>query len=78
MLSFVEASAFTGQIDSVMEDDEYARFQRELAADPSVGDPIRGLGGLRKVRWSARGKGKRGGARRLRRAVGEIKAEFSR
>jgi hypothetical protein len=46
-----------------MSDDEYARFQRELAADPDAGDPIPGLLGLRKVRWLAKGKGKRSGAR---------------
>ena len=35
----------------------------ELAANPLVGDVIPGAGGLRKVRWSRAGMGKRGGAR---------------
>jgi hypothetical protein len=34
-----------------------------LAQNPSVGDLIRGTGGLRKVRWAVEGRGKRGGAR---------------
>ena len=34
-----------------------------LIADPQVGDVIKGTGGLRKVRWAAGGKGKRGGVR---------------
>ena len=35
----------------------------DLAARPDAGDVIPGLGGLRKFRWGAKGKGKRGGAR---------------
>jgi hypothetical protein len=34
-----------------------------LAANPQVGDLIPGTGGIRKLRWRARGKGTRGGAR---------------
>src|SRR5271157_2197970 len=30
---------------------------------PDAGDPIPGAGGVRKLRWAAKGKGKRGGAR---------------
>lgn len=33
-----------------------------LAANPLAGDVIPGCGGLRKVRWSRGGMGKRGGA----------------
>lgn len=34
-----------------------------LAGRPGAGDVIPGAGGARKLRWAARGKGKRGGAR---------------
>lgn len=34
-----------------------------LAANPGVGDVIPGTGGIRKLRWQAKGKGTRGGAR---------------
>jgi hypothetical protein len=34
-----------------------------LAASPSAGDLIQGTGGARKLRWGAKSKGKRGGAR---------------
>jgi len=34
-----------------------------LVARPDLGAIIVGSGGIRKVRWSARGRGKRGGAR---------------
>jgi hypothetical protein len=34
-----------------------------LIEHPDAGDVIPGSGGLRKLRWEAKGKGKRGGAR---------------
>ena len=34
-----------------------------VGANPDVGDVIPETGGVRKLRWSARGKGKRGGVR---------------
>lgn len=34
-----------------------------LAANPLIGDVVPGSGGLRKVRWSRSGMGKRGGTR---------------
>ncbi len=34
-----------------------------LIEHPDVGDVIPGAGGVRKLRWAAKGKGKRGGAR---------------
>lgn len=62
---FVESSVFTDQVYDYFDDDEYAAFQIALAHDPTAGDVIRGTGGLRKVRWGdkRRGKGKRGGTR---------------
>ena len=34
-----------------------------LASQPTSGDVIPGSGGVRKLRWAAKGRGKRGGAR---------------
>lgn len=34
-----------------------------MAAEPDAGDVMPGTGGARKLRWSGRGKGKRGGLR---------------
>ncbi len=34
-----------------------------LAYDPMAGVVMRGTGGVRKLRWATRGRGKRGGAR---------------
>lgn len=44
-------------------DDEYRELQHHLMENPDSGDVIQGAGGVRKIRWSARGHGKRGGAR---------------
>ena len=42
---------------------ELDRLVNWIALNPLAGDVISGSGGLRKVRWSASGRGKRGGAR---------------
>ena len=34
-----------------------------MAAHPAAGDIMQGTGGIRKLRWSAQGKGKSGGVR---------------
>lgn len=46
-------------------DTAYGLLQQELLADPRKGNTIRGTGGLRKIRWvdKKRGKGKRSGTR---------------
>jgi hypothetical protein len=36
-----------------------------LARNPEAGDLIQGTGGLRKLRWAGKGKGKRGGYRAI-------------
>lgn len=60
---FVETPIFTRQITELLDDSDYRRFQVVLAVNPEAGDVIRGGGGLRKIRWSAQGRGKRGGIR---------------
>jgi hypothetical protein len=60
---FVEAPAFERIRERYLDDDQYRLLQLVLIANPESGDLIRGSGGIRKVRWAARGKGKRGGLR---------------
>ena len=62
---FIEAPAFTREIERYLDDDEFARFQEALARDPESGSVIRGTGGFRKIRWRdpRRRKGTRGGLR---------------
>lgn len=46
-----------------MTDDEYQELQIHLIESPDAGDVIPGTGGVRKLRWKAPGRGKRGGYR---------------
>ena len=59
----LETHAFTTRILGLLSDDEYRLLQQDLVARPDAGRLIRGTGGLRKVRWATKGRGKRGGAR---------------
>ncbi len=44
----------------LLSDDEYRQLQAELVLRPELGVVIQGSGGLRKVRWAAKGHGKWG------------------
>jgi hypothetical protein len=60
---FVETPTFTRRVLSLLDDESYADLQWHLAKRPDAGAIIRGSGGMRKIRWAASGRGKRGGAR---------------
>jgi len=49
--------------DRLFEAEEHEELKQFLAFHPEVGDVIPGTGGVRKIRWRLKGKGKRGGAR---------------
>ena len=53
---FVETSFFTKKIRSYLDDEELAELQGELSRTPELGRIIPGSGGIRKLRWAARGK----------------------
>ena len=75
MFSFIETRLFTKLVLDYLSDDEYAALQRALIDDPDAGPVIPGSGGVRKLRWAAPGRGKRGGYRVIyyvRRAHGVI------
>lgn len=60
---FIESPIFTEDVKQLLSDEEYAALQAYLVAQPDAGDVIKDTGGLRKVRWTTRGRGKRGGTR---------------
>jgi hypothetical protein len=60
---FVELTPFIRFREQNWTDDEFRALQRFLLLSPAAGDVIRGTRGLRKLRWAASGRGKRGGAR---------------
>jgi len=59
----IETSIFTRQVQELLSDEEYRELQTALVNRPNAGSIIVGSGGLRKLRWSTKGKGKRGGSR---------------
>ncbi|MBT3225693.1 MAG: type II toxin-antitoxin system RelE/ParE family toxin [Deltaproteobacteria bacterium] len=63
MQTIVELPEFRKKSDKLMTDSERESVINYLAAHPASGDIIQGTGGIRKLRWSARGKGKSGGVR---------------
>jgi hypothetical protein len=62
-MNFIETSMFTRHIVSLLDDTDYTILQRALLLNPALGDIIPGSGGIRKLRWAAKGHGKSGGAR---------------
>jgi hypothetical protein len=64
-MEFIETKIFTEDITKLLDDDSYRELQEFLCANPEAGDLIQGTGGLRKIRWSAKGHGKRGGLRSI-------------
>ena len=75
MHTVIETPEFTACAAKVWGMDERHAFIDWIADNPEAGDVIAGTGGLRKVRWSRAGMGKRGGARVIyfvRNARGEL------
>ena len=64
-MEIAETSIFTKEITRILTDDEYKEFQNFLVANPKRGDIIKGSGGLRKIRWKVKGRGKSGGIRNI-------------
>ncbi len=61
---FIELPPFAAMRDQLIADDaDFSAFQQFLCQHPDAGDVIPGTDGCRKIRWIAKGKGKRGGAR---------------
>ncbi|MDX2143209.1 MAG: type II toxin-antitoxin system RelE/ParE family toxin [Rhodospirillaceae bacterium] len=62
-VTVVQMATFTRDVASVWSEAELAAFVDYIARNPEAGDIVQGTGGVRKIRWAAKGKGKRGGAR---------------
>lgn len=63
MYTFVETRLFSKLVSEYLEPGAYSEVQEHLIANPLAGDLVRGSGGVRKLRWSLPGRGKRGGVR---------------
>ncbi len=63
VVKIIETHVFTRQVKDILSDEEYRLLQNTLVLRPDMGKIIRGSGGLRKIRWTGSGRGKRGGTR---------------
>jgi hypothetical protein len=63
VFTFIESSVFERICPAYLDDDEYAELQQHMMLNPEAGEVVRGSGGVRKLRWSRPGMGKRGGLR---------------
>ena len=59
----VELKEFAAFAERHLTDEERTDIVTYVALDPFAGDLMPGTGGLRKLRWAAKGKGKSGGVR---------------
>jgi len=62
-MRFVETPVFTAALRRHWDDETYRALQLSLLLRPTQGPLIQGGAGLRKLRWAAEGRGKRGGVR---------------
>ncbi len=62
---FIESKLFEKLREKYLDDGSYQALQNFLVEQPMAGDTMQGTGSLKKLRWSANGKGKRGGVRTI-------------
>lgn len=60
---FIETSEFSKRLPAHLDEEGYAALQLFLSLHPGAGAVIRGSGGIRKIRWRSKGRGKRSGLR---------------
>jgi hypothetical protein len=65
MFTVIETPTFARLADDYWDEDDRAAFVAYIAGNPDAGAVVPGSGGIRKVRWSRQGSGKRGGVRVL-------------
>lgn len=63
LVTVVELSTFDAAASRLWSEAERAALVDHVARNPLAGDLMVGTGGIRKLRWAMRGRGKRGGAR---------------
>ncbi|PID48389.1 MAG: hypothetical protein CR967_00070 [Proteobacteria bacterium] len=64
-MEIIETSIYTQNIIKLLSDEEYLELQNFLVSNPKAGDVIQNSGGLRKLRWKLKNKGKSSGIRNI-------------
>ena len=62
-MEFIETSLFSKLRERYLDDIRFNLLQSYLMDVTGAGDVIQGSGGVRKLRWGIKGRGKRGGLR---------------
>ncbi len=63
LITIVELRSYQTDADTIITEQERDDLTDFISANPHFGDVIPGTGGVRKLRWRAKGNGKQGGAR---------------
>lgn len=63
MYTVIETPVYSNKVSGILTEDERDALAAFIAANPTAGSVVRGSGGVRKVRWAQKGRGKSGGAR---------------
>jgi len=63
MQTIVELPEFLRKSEKLLKESERQSIINYLSSHPASGEIMQGTGGIRKLRWSAQGKGKSGGVR---------------
>lgn len=63
LVSIVELRSFERDVEDELTAEELDELKNYLSANPEAGAVIKNTGGVRKLRWAASGRGKRGGGR---------------
>lgn len=61
--TIVELPEFIKRVDKELSKEQKDELLYFLASNPKAGNLIQGTGGIRKLRWASKGKGKSGGSR---------------
>jgi hypothetical protein len=63
LITIVELPEFIKRAKNILQKEERDELLYYLSSNPKSGTLMQGTGGIRKLRWAARGKGKSGGSR---------------
>ena len=63
LITIVELPEFIKQVAKILTKEEKDELLYYLSSNPKSGTLMQGAGGIRKLRWASKGKGKSGGSR---------------